>query len=82
MDGGTRLNTPLRPALDLGARRLVVVGTETVAGARALDTDCDPPDVGDGALHLLQGILVDPLVRDIWMLGRLNAVAAAARGNP
>ena len=82
MDGGTRLNTPLRPALDLGARRLVVVGTEAVTGARAPDTDCDPPDVGDGALHLLQGILVDPLVRDIWMLGRLNAVATAAKGNP
>jgi len=55
MDGGTQLNTPVRPALDLGARRLVVVATEAVAGARAPDTDCDPPDVGDGALHLLQG---------------------------
>jgi NTE family protein len=82
MDGGTRLNTPLRPALDLGARRLVVVGTEAVAGGRATDADCEPPDVGDGALHLLQGILVDPLVRDIWMLGRLNVVARASRGNP
>ena len=82
IDGGTRLNTPLRPALDLGARRLVVVGTEAVAGGREPDADCEPPDVGDGALHLLQGILVDPLVRDIWMLGRLNAVAMAARGNP
>ena len=82
IDGGTRLNTPLRPALDLGARRLVVVGTEAVAGRRTPDPDCDRPDVGDGALHLLQGILVDPLVRDIWMLGRLNAVSMAVRGNP
>lgn len=82
IDGGTRLNTPLRPALDLGARRLVIVGTEAVAGRRKPDPDCDRPDVGDGALHLLQGILVDPLVRDIWMLGRLNAVSMAVRGNP
>jgi NTE family protein len=81
MDGGTRLNTPLRPALDLGARRLVVIGTDAVV-PRATNTDCEPPDVGDGALHLLQGILVDPLVRDIWMLGRLNVVALAGKGHP
>jgi NTE family protein len=79
LDGGTRLNTPLRPALDLGARRLVVVGTDAVAAGEAGSADCDPPDIGDGALHLLQGILVDPLIRDVWMLGRLNVVAMDAR---
>jgi NTE family protein len=96
VDGGTRLNTPIKPALDLGAQRLVVIGTEAVvtpASEPGLH-DCDPPDFGDGALHALHGSLVDPLGEDMRMLGNVNeffagdgdATAArryrAARGKP
>jgi hypothetical protein len=31
--------------------------------------DCEPPDFGDGALHLLKGALVDPLIDDMRLLG-------------
>ena len=77
-DGGTRLNTPLKPALDLGARRVVVVGTESIAVPSTEEGrhDCEPPDFGDGALHLLQGALVDPLVEDLRMLGDVNTFFA------
>jgi NTE family protein len=34
--------------------------------------DCEPPDFGDGALHLLKGTLVDPLIEDMRMLGEIN----------
>ena len=73
-DGGTRLNTPIKPALDLGAERLVVVGTDSVAEPSAVPGrhDSGPPDFGDGALHVLQGALVDPLIEDIRMLGNVN----------
>jgi NTE family protein len=74
VDGGTRLNTPIKPALDLGAERLVVIAGDAV-GEPSLTTDrheCDPPDFGDGALHVLQGALVDPLIEDIRTLGNVN----------
>jgi NTE family protein len=74
VDGGTRLNTPIKPALDLGAERLVVIGTEaiTVPPSEPGLHDSEPPDFGDGALHALHGTLVDPLGEDMRMLGNVN----------
>jgi NTE family protein len=82
VDGGTRLNTPIKPALDLGAERLVIIATDATSGEwpdRAED-DCPPPDFGDGALHLLQGMLVDPLIEDLRRLGTVNAFLAGGAG--
>jgi NTE family protein len=61
-DGGTRLNTPIKPALDLGVDRLVVIGTEAIteAGPEPGRHESAPPDFGDGALRGLHGALVDP----------------------
>jgi NTE family protein len=76
VDGGTRLNTPIKPALDLGADRLVVVAVDSIAGpVMQPDEDNDdlpPPDLGDGALQLLEGTLVDPLIEDMRTLGNIN----------
>ena len=73
-DGGTRLNTPIKPALDLGAERLIVIATDSVAepSKRPGRHDSDPPDFGDGALHVLEGMLVDPVVEDMRILGNIN----------
>jgi NTE family protein len=74
-DGGTRLNAPIKPALDLGAERLLVVACDSIAGP-VLSTDSpdeEPPDIGDGVLHLLEGALVDPLIEDMRTLGNVNA---------
>src|SRR4051794_16770606 len=80
-DGGTRLNAPIKPALDLGADRLVVIASDSIAGPtmelRSEDEeDADPPDFGDGVLHLLEGALVDPLIEDMRTLGNVNAFFA------
>jgi NTE family protein len=73
-DGGTRLNTPIKPALDLGAEKLIVVATDSVAEptVRYGRHESEPPDFGDGALHVLQGMLVDPVVEDMRILGNIN----------
>lgn len=74
VDGGTRLNTPIKPALDLGADHLVVIATDAISEPSEEDGchDCGPPDFGDGALHLLKGALVDPLIEDMRLLGNVN----------
>jgi NTE family protein len=84
VDGGTRLNTPIKPALDLGADRLVVIGTEAVTepGAEAGRHESAPPDFGDAALHALHGALVDPLADDIRKLGNINIFFADADRAP
>src|SRR4051794_4933234 len=79
-DGGTRLNAPIKPALDLGADRLVVIASDSIAGpTMELDPDDDgdaPPDLADGVYHLIEGALVDPLIEDMRTLGNVNAFFA------
>jgi NTE family protein len=73
-DGGTRLNTPIKPALDLGADRLIVIGMDAVTDPPLQPGrhESEPPDFGDGALHVLHGMLVDPVVEDMRILGNIN----------
>ncbi|MEV0056345.1 patatin-like phospholipase family protein [Saccharopolyspora shandongensis] len=79
VDGGTRLNTPIKPALDLGADRIVVIGTEAITASTDEPGrhEGSPPDLTDAALHVLEGALVDPLAEDIIMLGNVNLFHAA-----
>lgn len=84
-DGGTRLNTPIKPALDLGAGRLVVVGTEAVTEPPTHPGrhESEPPDAGGGALHLVQGALVvDQLIDDLRRLGDVNRFFAGGKEAP
>jgi NTE family protein len=73
-DGGTRLNAPIKPALSLGADRVVVIGVNSVAARRATG-DARRPDIADGAGQLLQAVLVDPLVNDVNSLASGNREA-------
>jgi NTE family protein len=74
VDGGTRLNTPIKPALALGAKRLVIVGLNSTS-PNPKSNPKRRPDAIDGAGHLTQGILADPLYHDVQTLARLNRVA-------
>jgi NTE family protein len=83
-DGGTRLNTPVKPALDLGVDRVVVVGMDAVSDPPlepGRHEAIEPPDFGDGALHVLQGMLVDPVVEDMRILGNINMFFAGGSEN-
>jgi NTE family protein len=69
-DGGTRLNTPIKPALALGAERIVVIALNSLRsrGPRGR------PEALDGAAQLAQAVLVDPLVNDVRTLATINTV--------
>lgn len=76
VDGGVRLNVPLKPALDLGADRLVVVSTDVTARPLAANDGGVPTaiDVLDQLLHLATG---DRLLEDLRTLTQINQLVEA-----
>src|SRR5450755_3647772 len=75
-DGGSRLNTPIKPALWLGAKRVIVIALNSVAPSRTPPPE-QQPDFYVGAAHLLHAALGDPLAQDIRTLANTNALIAA-----
>jgi NTE family protein len=75
-DGGTRLNTPIKPALALGARRVIVIALNSLARRKGGFTTGRRPDAFDGAGQLVQAVLVDPLVNDVHTLATVNELLA------
>ncbi len=73
-DGGTRLNSPLKPAVDLGADKVIVIGfepfkpaAETPASARR------QPSIADVAVNVLDGLLVDQVGNDLRRVAAINS---------
>jgi NTE family protein len=75
-DGGVRLNAPLKPALSLGADRVVVIGLNSSAtpAGRARR-----PDMIDGVAQLLQVVLADQLAEDVATLATVNEALKRTR---
>ena len=82
VDGGVKLNAPIKPAIDLGADRVVIVATTPdpamqKPGSLALDE----PDIFDASAVLMHAMLVDRMADDIRALRRVNTLVSAARAN-
>jgi NTE family protein len=80
LDGGVRLNAPVKPALQLGADRLVVVATHPLDPGPeppSDDTDDDAPDVFSAAAAVMTAALVDRMVDDVRSLQQVNRLLAA-----
>jgi NTE family protein len=77
-DGGTRLNTPIKPAKALGAERVIVVALHSLT-TRPDAITVRRPDAFDGAAQLMQAVLVDPLVNDIHTLAAYNEMLDGKR---
>jgi len=82
IDGGVRLNTPLRPALALGADRVVVVAGMSTEFGRQLPPGGpgDPiPTMADAAAQLMHATMADRMAEDIRTLRSRNALVEQAR---
>ncbi|HEX2806760.1 MAG TPA: patatin-like phospholipase family protein [Kineosporiaceae bacterium] len=80
MDGGVRLNTPLHPAVGLGATRILVVSaTATSYGPSPRpDPSSSTPDLADASAQVLHAVLADRTIEDLALLRRTNRLVARA----
>jgi NTE family protein len=73
VDGGLRFNTPIAPALRLGAKRLCVISLlseQDIAIPKVSPIDVPSPSFLAG--KILNALLLDPMVHDIQVLDRFN----------
>ncbi len=76
-DGATRRRTVVAPALELGADRVVVVGTGSLEQPEPdVEQDRVAVDLGDGGATLLGAVMDDPLRHDLRRLAEVNELAA------
>jgi NTE family protein len=76
IDGGTRLNSPIKPALHLGADRVIVVGLEPFAAVTPRATAHREPRIADVAANVIDGLLVDQVGNDLRRLAAINSFFA------
>lgn len=75
-DGGLRQNTPISPALRMGASRLLVISLKSgkrIHPPSGPDLD-SPPTISFLLGKLLNALLLDPLDYDLAFLERINAM--------
>jgi len=81
IDGGVHLNTPLKPAIDLGADRILVVGGTRLRSVVQPSPDT-PPSLGDSNGQILHALLVDEFEADLVHLADTNEQVRVRAGSP
>jgi NTE family protein len=77
VDGATRRRVPLAPALELGADRVVAVGTGSLCPPSPdVARDRVAVDLGDSGATLLGAVMDDPMRHDLRRLAEVNELAA------
>jgi NTE family protein len=80
IDGGTRVNSPIAPALALGAERVVVIGFEPFAARSPAPRPAAHPRLADVTANILDGLLVDQVADDLHRLAAINAFFVEGAG--
>lgn len=81
VDGGVRLNTPLKPAIALGSQRLAVVATHPATWPAPASREKEDPkaDVFTGAALVLRSLLADRMIEDLRTLATVNELLPGNR---
>lgn len=79
VDGGARLNTPIKPAVRFDCHHLGVVATHPRTWLQpSVGLPVDPPDLFRAAALTLQGVMADGMVEDLWTLSKVNRLVSNA----
>ncbi|MCB0864307.1 MAG: patatin-like phospholipase family protein [Solirubrobacterales bacterium] len=76
VDGATRLNAPIRPAIDLGAERIIVISFEPLVSGAPGRVGSRKPGFADVAANVLDGLMADQIVADVGRLVAVNSFFA------
>jgi NTE family protein len=79
-DGGVRLNTPIRPALDLGAEQIIVISSLATEYPKSGSASSEKPDILDIGAQAIHAVLGDGTIEDLRNLRRVNAIARKTVG--
>ena len=80
VDGGVRLNAPIKPALALEADRVIVVATTPDPdNPQSVPAAPSEPDVFDAAGVVLQALLTDQMAEDVHTLRRTDRFVEDAK---
>ncbi len=74
MDGGVRQNTPIAPALRLGATHVLAIGLSSEARDLASSDPSKPPNVAFVVGKIMNAFLLDHITSDFEVLDRVNAL--------
>lgn len=71
VDGGVRLNTPMAPAIDFRAKRIILVSSHATYYPPPLPLE-HAPNPDDSVALLLHSILADKMIEDLARLRQIN----------
>jgi NTE family protein len=82
LDGGVRLNTPLRTAIELGADRIVLVSATATRYGGPLPPAAGgtQPDLADAAAQVVHAVLADRTTEDLRQVLRTNRLIGQVVG--
>jgi NTE family protein len=82
IDGATRLNTPIRPALDMGAKKILVIGFDPLRDTRRAAATNGRPHLGEVVANVLDGLLLDQVNEDLRRLSAINLFFTESATDP